>query len=885
MRLSRAMRPALFVVLIFCFAWLAATCTWAAAKQSILLNQGWQFRQVTNLQGIAHDHWLPATVPGDVQLDLLRNKLIPEPFYRDNEKKLQWIENADWEYRTTIPASEKLLNRTNIELVFDGLDTCAQVYLNGNLLLTSDNMFRTYRLNAKPYLKLGDNQLRIVFTSPIQGAEKIADQDPWRPRTHTQARWYIRKAAYQYGWDWSPRLVTSGVWRPARLEFWDDARISDLNIRQFDVTKQSAHVLAQVDVTASVDSPATVTVRYGLNGKEWTAAQTTELHPGINHVDLPITIAHPELWYPAGYGSQPLYAFHAAVAIRGDTQDTSDVRTGLRSVELRRDPDQWGRSFEFVVNGIPIFAKGANVVPFDSFPSRVPVAQIRDILQSAKDANMNMIRIWGGGYYETQQFYELCDEMGIMVWQDFMFGNPWQPGTFSFKQNVAQEVEDQLKRLRNHPSIVLWCGNNEQENNFLQDSLHITQIARLQMWQDYLTVFSGIIPTLVARYDSGAAYWPSSPSGDYAETRAMNYRVLEDGDDVGGNEEFGDTHDYSVWTSIDLMPRVPFTSEEDRHYRFVSEYGFQSMPEMRTIDAFTLPQDRTSTSTEVMTAHQKDPAGYATMLDYIRQYYGQPKDFSSLVYASQVIQAEFIKLVAEHLRRDRPRTMGSIFWQLNDCWPVVSPSSIDYYGRWKALQYYARRFYSPLLVSPRLKDGTLNVSVVSDETTPTSASLRVRVMKFDGTVLHTQTQYITIPALSSQVYLQLPTQTYPDPADTVAAMDLTVNGKQVSSNLMYLAPTADIHLPPAEITSHLTPANGAYEVRLSSKVLARDVYVSFGDHDAKFSDNYFDLLPGEPQTIVVHSPASLAQLQNSMKVMSLVDAIQPNTVWKNAAEN
>ena len=667
-------------------------------------------------------------------------------------------------------------------------------------------------------LKVGDNQLRIVFTSPIQGAEKIADQDPWRPETHTQARWYIRKAAYQYGWDWSPRFVTSGVWRPARLEAWDDARISDLNIRQLDVTKQSAHLLAQVEVTASADSPATVTVHYGLTGKELTAAQSTDLHAGVNHVALPITIDHPELWYPAGYGSQPLYAFHAAISIRGATQDTSDVRTGLRSVELRRDPDKWGRSFEFVVNGIPIFAKGANVVPFDSFPSRVPVAQIRDILQSAKDANMNIIRIWGGGYYETQEFYELCDEMGIMVWQDFMFGNPWQPGTYSFKQNVAQEVEDQLKRLRNHPSIVLWCGNNEQENNFLQDSLHVSQIARLQMWQDYLTVFSGIIPTLVARYDPGAAYWPSSPSGDYEETRAMNYRVLENGDDVGGNEEFGDTHDYSVWTSSTLLPRVPFSSEEDRHYRFVSEYGFQSMPEMRTIDSFTLPEDRTSTSTPVMTVHQKDPAGYASMLDYIRQYYGQPKDFSSLVYATQVIQAEFIKVVAEHLRRDRPRTMGSIFWQLNDCWPVVSPSSIDYYGRWKALQYYARRFYSPLLVSSRLKDGSLNVSVVSDETTPTTATLRVRVMKFDGTVLHTDTQTITIPALSSKVYLQLPTQPYSDPAATVAAMDLTVNGKQVSSNLMYLAPTPDVHLPAAEITSHVTQANGAYEVRLSSKV-------------------------------------------------------------------
>jgi beta-mannosidase len=273
------------------------------------------------------------------------------------------------------------------------------------------------------------------------------------------------------------------------------------------------------------------------------------------------------------------------------------------------------------------------------------------------------------------------------------------------------------------------------------------------------------------------------------------------------------------------------------------------------------------------------------MLDYIRQYYGQPKDFSSLVYATQIVQAEFIKVVAEHLRRDRPRTMGSIFWQLNDCWPVVSPSSIDYYGRWKALQYYARRFYSPLLVSSRLKDGSLNVSVVSDATTPTTASLRVRLMKFDGTVLHTEMQNITIPALSSMVYLQIPTQSYSDPANTVAAMDLAVNGKQVSSNPMYLVPTPEVHLPAAAVTSRLTKENGAYQVRLSSNMLARDVYVSFGDHDAKFSDNYIDLLPGEATTIVVHSPASLAELQSSLKVMSLVDAIEPNTVWKSTSGN
>jgi beta-mannosidase len=889
MQLSRAGRS-LMMFMFLVVGFILTPRSWAVANQSVVLNTGWEFRQSTDTKGTAmQGTWLPAKVSGDVHLDLLRNKLIPAPFYRDNETKLQWIENADWEYRTTISISPEFLNRRNIELVFDGLDTCARVTLNGKLLLTSDNMFRVYRIDAKSYLNSGANHLLVAFPSPIRCAAKIAAQDKWQPDTHTKAQWYIRKAAYEYGWDWAPRFVTSGIWRSARLEAWDTARISDFNIRQMDVTADSAHILAQVEVTAAKDSSAAIKVSYGIDGREVTSIQNTELHSGVNHVEIPITLDHPRLWYPAGYGSQPMYAFHANVTAGGTIQDTDTVRTGIRSVVLRRDPDQWGRSFEFVVNGIPIFAKGANVVPFDSFPSRVTPEQIRYILQSAKDANMNMVRIWGGGYYETQEFYQICDELGIMVWQDFMFGNPWQPGTYSFKQNVAQEVEDQLKRLRNHPSIVLWCGNNEQENNFLQDSNNVTPFTRIQMWQDYLTVFSGIIPALVARYAPEAAYWPSSPSGDYEETKARNYWVLEEGDDVGGNEESGDTHDYTVGTSLEETPRVPFSSEEDRHYRFVSEYGFQSLPDMRTIESFTLPEDRTSVSTPVMASHEKGADGYRTIHDYMLQYYGQPKNLASLVYASQIVQAEFIKLVAEHLRRDRPRTMGSLFWQLNDCWPVVSSSSIDYYGRWKTLQYYARRFYSPLLVSSQVKDGNLNVFVVSDKTTSTPATLRVRIMKFDGTVVSNDTQTINVPALSSAIYIRVPVDSVTeakgiDPADVFAAMDLMVGDKQVSSNLMYFAPTKEVHLPATHIENQFTGANGAYTLHLSSGVLARSVYVSFGDDDANLSDNYFNILPGESRDIHVESKTGIDQLKKSMNIISLADAFSDSatesSLWK-----
>lgn len=889
MNLSRILRSVAMALMVCGAFQVLSSPLWAAAAQRILLNKGWEFRQSTDLKGVAHSHWLPAKVPGEVPLDLMRNKLISDPHYGEDEANLPWIENANWEYRTVIPVNRELLNRRNIDLVFDGLDTCAHVYLNGNLLLSSDDMFRSFRVNAKPSLKLGDNQLLVVFTAPTTCSARQAAKDKWykemnvpgRKRTLT-AKQYIRKAAYE--WD------TSGIWKPVWLEAWDEARIADLYIRQLDVTAQSAHLLAQVEVASVVNIPATVKVNYGIAGKKATATRDTDLHPGVNYIELPITIKNPELWYPAGYGGQPMYSFHADIAIGGVIQDRDVVHTGLRSVVLRRAPDKWGRSFEFVVNGIPIFAKGADVTPLDKFPTEITAGRARSILQSVKDANMNMIRLWGGGIYETQAFYDLCDRLGIMVWQDFMFYYPWQPGDHPFKQQVAAEVKDQLKRLRNHPSIVLWCGNNEEENNYLMDSIHVAPLARLQMWTDYLTVFSGIIPTLVARYDPATPYWPSTPSGNYAETKHKNYLVLEEGDDVGGNQEFGDTHDYTIWTSKPEMPRARFSTELDRHYRFVSEYGFGAFVDMRTIDAFFPPRDRAKIEKKIMTEFKNGTNGYGPLHDYMLEYYGMPKNFRSLVYGSQVLQAEFVKLVAEHLRRDRPRTMGSLFWDLNqDHWNLFSMGSIDYTGRWEALQYYARRFYSPLLVSSRVKDGSLAISVVSDKTVPVHATLRVRIMKFDGTILNSRSQNIAIPPLSSKIYMKIPTQPYThapaDPAQIVAAMDLRAGGKRVSSNLTYFVPVSAVHLPEAHIETRWTEVNGAYELHLSSKMLARSVDVSFGDTDAHVSDNYFDLLPGEPVMIRVASKASLTQLKRSMKVMSLVNAFVPDTVWKSAAQN
>ena len=712
----------------------------------------------------------------------------------------------------------------------------------------------------------------MVFPSPILQARKIAAGDFWRQQTQTPEKSYLRKAAYEYGWDWGPRFVLSGIWRPVKLDAWDDAKISNLHIRQLDINSEIAHTVAETEIISAQTRAANVTVDYEYGGKKASTSRDVELNSGVNHIDLPIDIAHPDLWYPNGYGRQAVYAFHAQLKAGGRVQDDQTVHTGLRSIVLRRDRDQWGRSFELVVNGIPVFAKGADVIPFDSFPTRVTTAQYRRVLESAKAANMNMIRHWGGGYYETDEFYALCDELGIMIWQDFMFGNDWQPGTYDFKQNVAQEAEYQIKRLREHPSIVVWCGNNETEASW---EWHLDITSRLstdvarRMWQDYLTLFSGVLAGVVERFVPETPYWPSSPSADY--------------EDISEDHQSGDMHNWSVWHGM-----LAFRDYEKSIPRFMTEYGFQSFPEMRTVESFTLPEDRTGILTPVMLAHQKNTSGNAIIHDYMLRDYPEPKDFASFLYVSQVLQAEGIKIGTEHLRRNRPRTMGAIYWQLNDCWPVASWSSIDYYGRWKALQYYARRFFNDVLVSPHQEGGGVAVYVVSDKTGPIDGELRLRVMTFDGTVLIEKKENVQVAALSSKIYWQLPIEESLiakgiDPTKVVLATDLVAAGNVVSANLTYLAPTVEIHLPPAPLKTELTKSGDSYRLKVSSPVLARSVYVTFGEVDAEASDNYFDLLPGQSMEIAINTAVSEDALRSGLKVMSLVDAFDQNAAAKAAA--
>lgn len=838
----------------------------AGEKQTISLDGSWEFHQ-SNGNKSPDVPWLPAQVPGDVHLDLLKNKLISDPYYRDNESRMQWIENADWAYRKTFEANPDLLANHSIDLVFLGLDTNAKVFINNRLALTADNMFRSWRVDAKLFLHPGSNEIRVEFPSPIKLADKLAAEDKTHADTRIPEKSYLRKAAYEYGWDWGPRFVTSGIWQSVYFEVWNKARISDVQIEQPDVNAEVAHLIAKVGIVAAEDEDIDVLLNTTQDSKAVNRALTTHLHVGENTVEIPVEIVKPALWFPSGYGSQPLYQFNVAIKTGNRSLDDKAIFTGLRSIQLRQQLDQWGRSFEFVVNGIPVFAKGADVIPFDSFPDRVTEQRYRQILQSAKDANMNMVRLWGGGYYESDKFYQLCDELGLMVWQDFMFASSWYPGSQDWKQNVEQEADYQVRRLRNHPSIVLWSGNNEVESVLYAFLGGTSPEGKLQIWKNYLTTFSGILPKVIARDDPEIPYWPSSPSSDYEETSDAF--------------QAGDAHDWSIWHG-----REPFDNYQKHFYRFTSEYGFQSFPELRTVESFTNAEDRASIFTPVMLAHQKNNEGNSIIHDYLLRDYAEPKDFPSFLYASQVLQAEGVKVGAEHMRRNRPRIMGSLFWQLNDSWPVASWSGIDSYGRWKALQYYARRFYSPILVSPVVQDGNINAYAVSDRTQPITGTIRLRIMDMYGAIVKEEKREVTLPPLSSTQCLQISMeevlQNQKDLAKVFVIADMTVSGKLVSKNLLYLEPTKKIHLLPAKLETALTRQGDHYVLRLLAPVLARDVYITFGELDVKVSDNYFDLLPGESQEIVITSDATLSQLQEQLKVVSLVDAFAPDSATAKA---
>ncbi len=806
---------------------------------------------------------LEARVPGDVYRDLLEAGEIPDPFVRDNENDLQWIGQTEWRYSRRFTVDQALLEEQHVLLRCEGLDTLATITLNGKTIAETDNMFRTWEWDVKEHLRSGENEIDITFASTIPYIEgkfrNRAIPGWWNfDKTHA-ARWgYIRKQACNYGWDWGIKAITCGIWKEISLVAYSTGRLKDLFVGQDHLTDGKVELSTRIKAECRTEQPlsANVQVRYQ---DQVVAEQHVPLNNGEAETELLIT--DPQLWWPNNLGDQPLYTVVVELqTFDGTVQDVSSRRIGLRTLTLDRHNDQWGESFQFVVNGVPFFAKGANWIPADGILSRVTQEHYRNLIADAAAANMNMLRVWGGGIYEDPAFYDICDELGICVWQDFMFACATYPAfDETFMVSVEQEARDNIRRLRHHPCLALWCGNNEIEQGLVGDRGWDNG----QMpWEEYAKLFDRLLPDLVDELDPQRSYWPGSPHSSGGDRSDFN------------NPACGDAHLWSVWHG-----KEPFEWYRTCEHRFNSEFGFQSFPEPKTVYGYTEPRDRNVTSW-VMEHHQRSGIGNTTIMQYMLDWFRLPEGFDNTLWTSQILQGMAIKYACEHWRRSMPRGMGTLYWQLNDTWPVASWSSIDYHGRWKALHYMARHFFAPLLVSAHEhpETGTVDVHVTSDLLTETEGQLSWTVTNVAGNSLDSGTQALQIPANASQQVQTLDVNNVladHGERDLLVWLELSCPGQETSCNLVTFARPKHLELStnPGINIDIESVDNAIHSLTLTAKHPALWCWLERDGMDARFSDNFVHLRPGAPVSITVKLEEALTadELRNQLVCRSLVD--------------
>ena len=827
------------------------------------LTENWGFKEVDSRD------WLPASVPGTVHTDLMANGLIEDPFYRLNERKVQWVDKKDWVYQCSFEISSEEFERQHHELRFEGLDTYASVYVNNIRVLQTNNMHRTYTVDIKEHLLEGTNTLRILLESPIKKGIELYDaldytipvsandqaetgEVPGGKRVNV----FTRKAAYHYGWDWGPRLVTSGIWRPITLVSWDDFRISDLILNQ-ELNGDVARILTHLEIESSIEN-ANALLQLKLDD-DVIASTKVRLSKGKQDFNIPIKIDRPELWWPNGLGKQHLYNVQVKLQ-RKEVISTVNQHIGIREIELTADSAMSQPNFYFKVNGKPTFAKGVNYIPQDIFLPRVSHKDYERILQAAADANMNMIRVWGGGVYEDDRFYELCDSLGLMVWQDFMFACAIYPGDAEFLENVKQEAIDNVKRLQKHPSMALWCGNNEvlaawkrwgwEQTAIEEQSPEIAN----KIWQHYDTLFHHILPEVVSEYHRSIDYWASSPSAS-----------------EGLPEEYthGDTHYWGVWWG-----KEPFDNFNTKISSFMSEYGFQSFPIYESFEKFAGKQDRDMYS-EVMKAHQRSSIGNATIEEYMKRSHRKPIGFEELLYMSQLLQADGIQSGIEAHRRNKDRCYGSLYWQLNDCWPGASWSSIDYYGKWKALHYKVKEAFAPVIVSHEFVDGDLLISVVSDRLAKFDGELLVTLSEFKGIErILNWNQVVNLEPNSTKKVLRIPAAELPQGKDqkyTYLQVKLYERTHLATQKNVYFLPFKDLVLPRPELSIELaSQTKDKLYLTVKSKNFAKGVHIT-SNSPHNFSENFFDMpINGVNNiTLPIDKNTDIEALMASIKLRSL----------------
>ncbi len=830
------MRKRLLIFILVLIACLSQTLAQSHIQN---LNNEWSFCSAGS------EAWKPATVPGCIHTDLLKNGMIPDPLKANNEQEVEWVEQSDWTYRTFFSPDAKLMTYQNIYLFFEGVDTYADIYLNGVKLQHCDNMFRSWTIPCKSLLHYGENSLEVHFFSATRMAktlyQKLATSLPYDERV------MVRKAPYQFGWDWGPKQVTMGIWKNVSIVGWNTLQMQNVAFKQLHLDSASADLQFNTQLNSTYEGKLSLELWNDgtlVNSKEFAVSK------GQSLLSLPYHLEKPERWWPNGMGNPHLYNFEIKCRIGSKVIDSVALRTGLRTIELVQTNDDAGQSFLFRVNGIPLFIKGSNIIPPDIFPSRISDQNYAVLVNTAKQSNMNMLRIWGGGFYLHDKFFDLCDESGIMIWQDFMFACAMYPGDSGFLSNVKEEVSQQIIRLRNHASLALWCGNNEIDegwNNWgMQKQFGYSATDSVRIANDYQQLFLKLIPEVLHTLDPERPYHPSSPLNGWGRKESMTH---------------GDSHYWGIWWGDEA-----FEVYNKKVPRFMSEYGFQGFPDSVTIEAFGISGDSIWNS-PALKNHEKHPRGFELISHAMQRNYKEPTDFWEYARLSQTLQADAMRIAIEAQRRAKPYCMGTLYWQLNDCWPVISWSTSDYYGRWKPAQYLVKQLYQPCILSFVQKNDSLALYGISDSLSSIDATLNILVSSNLGKILWSQSTQIRLPASSSMVLTTLSLkklQSSYDSTSTFIYASISNSEKIIASNKYFFCRPGNYKQPLARIYIKENPMIGnRRNFILSTDIPVFNLWIDCNKDELLFNENYLDLMPWANRSIFstsITSPSAALNL-------------------------
>ena len=813
---------------IYFFIFIFNYCFFYSQIKEVFLNSSWQFKQKSS------QTYYNAIVPGNVFNDLFSNKLIPDPFYSDNEKKVQWVENEDWEYKTYFTCDSSILKNKCIELVFDGLDTYASVFLNDSLILQANNMFRSWKIDVKSQLHVGDNTLRVFFESPVNKGKMEAKQLSYT--LPEGERVFTRKAQFQYGWDFGPRFVGCGIWKPIKLIAWSGPKINSWHY----LVKSISDSLASVDVVIETLSDTVGLFKYNINqlsdhlikNQFINYSKSIVLKKGINVDTLTLKIKKPKLWWSNGLGDPYLYQLSCKLINSNKIISTVKMPIGIRTIELINLPDSIGTSFYFKLNNVPVFMKGANYIPSDIFLKQKTKLDLLNDLTLYKNSHFNMLRIWGGGVYGDDDFYQTCDENGILVWQDFMFACAMYPGDVKFINNVREEIKEQVIRLRNHPSLALWCGNNEINEAWFnwgwQKQFNYTKADSSVIWNDYQKLFHSIIPKYINDFNKQTPYCNSSPFIGWGHAESLKQ---------------GDSHYWGVWWGME-----PFDVYQKKVGRFMSEYGFQSLPNVSTFKTFCDSSQLNLNSISVK-AHQKHKTGFETIQTYLDNSYKTPQNFQDYIYVSQLVQRDGMKKAIEAHRINKPRCMGTLFWQLNDCWPGSSWSAIDYFGQPNAVFYSLKKLFNTQLVSISEQQDYYKISCLSDSLKDFKVTLNLKILNFKSELIWQKSfskelnnSYVNHTIISKK---ELPLF---DSTSSYFKAEIVQNQKIMATTNYLFSQPKKTNLKKAEIVIKKINSN---TFQISANEFIKDLYLYDQNQNVILDDNYFDLDYGKIKLVKV----------------------------------